>query len=157
MNRQTRFSAQKNVISLGKSLGRWGCRTQYSSPLCIYSFFQILFRHEKMNREGSHCKSDPNYSFSSCVKQSISNKLGCKLPWDQQSIGIVWHVLRIQNLWKNPSAIDNDKIFPGVRNCSKMEEFQKYETTYYNLMYKDQVWFHFTNHHHISWIRKNET
>ena len=114
-----------SASGLGKSLGRWGW-TQYSPPLCIYSFFQILFRHEKMNREGSHCKSDPNYSFSSCVKQSISNKLGCKLPWDQQSIGIVRVPLIVASWhpgWEEMENLrGNLRIFKEVwGNLSKFE------------------------------------
>ena len=31
------------------------------------------------------CNPDPSYKFSSCIKRSLSSRLGCRLPWDTAS------------------------------------------------------------------------
>ena len=31
------------------------------------------------------CVEEPGYSFTTCVKESLSKKTGCRLPWDNLS------------------------------------------------------------------------
>ena len=44
-------------------------------------------REEKMNRPEAPCTQDKNYYFNSCIKKSVSNIVGCKLPWDKTTRG----------------------------------------------------------------------
>ena len=38
-----------------------------------------VIHHIKMNRPGYQCEEDDNYSFSFCLKQSVTNTIGCRL------------------------------------------------------------------------------
>ena len=46
-----------------------------------------LIRRERLNRPESPCNPDIGYKFSQCIKQSVSDAIGCKLPWDEHSEG----------------------------------------------------------------------
>ena len=46
-------------------------------------FFSFtLTEHRKLDTQNNPCMEDPDYSFTSCVKESVSRKHGCRLPWD---------------------------------------------------------------------------
>ena len=62
---------------------------QFDEDASPYLQFLIIeaVRHEKISREGAGCNPALDYHFSSCVKQSISEEIGCKLPWDEQTTG----------------------------------------------------------------------
>ena len=42
-------------------------------------------KHRKLNLDRSACNEDPAYSFTTCVKETLSQKIGCRLPWDKKS------------------------------------------------------------------------
>ena len=46
-----------------------------------------LVRQERLNRAKNPCNPDVDYKFSACVKQSLSDIIGCKLPWDKHTQG----------------------------------------------------------------------
>ena len=52
-----------------------------------FGFFLELVRRERLNRAESPCNPNPGYKFNSCIKQSLSDSIGCKLPWDKLSKG----------------------------------------------------------------------
>ena len=58
-----------------------------SSPYLHLLILEAV-RHEKINREAARCNAAPDYDFSSCVKLNISQEIGCKLPWDNQTTGV---------------------------------------------------------------------
>ena len=44
-------------------------------------------RQERLNRVEQPCNPEPGYSFSSCIKSSVSTKVGCRQPWDTDTTG----------------------------------------------------------------------
>ena len=44
-----------------------------------------LTKHKKLNLERRPCEEDPAYSFTGCIKEKLSEKVGCRLPWDKWS------------------------------------------------------------------------
>ena len=50
-----------------------------------YSHDLTLTRHKRLNLEQRPCEKDPAYSFTVCVKEKLSARFGCRLPWDKWS------------------------------------------------------------------------
>ena len=48
-----------------------------------------LVRRERLNRAENPCNPDLGYKFSQCIKQSVSDTIGCKLPWDKHTEGFI--------------------------------------------------------------------
>ena len=44
-----------------------------------------LTKHKRLNLDRRPCEEDPSYSFTVCIKEKLSEKLGCRLPWDKWS------------------------------------------------------------------------
>ena len=44
-----------------------------------------LTRHKRLNLDRRPCEEDPSYNFTVCVKENLSEKVGCRLPWDKLS------------------------------------------------------------------------
>ena len=44
-----------------------------------------LTKQRKLNLDRSPCEEDPSYSFATCTKEKLSEKIGCRLPWDRWS------------------------------------------------------------------------
>ena len=53
------------------------------------SFTLELVRRERLNRAENPCNPDIGYKFSQCIKQSVSDTIGCKLPWDKHTEGFI--------------------------------------------------------------------
>ena len=46
-------------------------------------YYQItLTEMEEIDHPDDPCEVDPNYNYQACVKESVSKKVGCRLPWD---------------------------------------------------------------------------
>ena len=45
----------------------------------------ILVKHKKLNLEHRPCEESEDYSFTTCVKESIAESVGCRMPWDKLS------------------------------------------------------------------------
>ena len=44
-----------------------------------------MTQHIKINRPGFPCNESQDYQFRTCVKQSVSHKIGCRMEWDDDS------------------------------------------------------------------------
>ena len=44
-----------------------------------------LTKHKRLNLDRRPCEEDPFYSFTVCIKEKLSKKIGCRLPWDKWS------------------------------------------------------------------------
>ena len=44
-----------------------------------------LTKQKKLNLEKRPCEENPSYSFATCTKEKLSQKIGCRLPWDRWS------------------------------------------------------------------------
>ena len=54
--------------------GGWG-RSRTHGPVYIID----VTRHKNLNLQDSPCEENPEYDFTTCVKQSLSKKIGCRL------------------------------------------------------------------------------
>ena len=75
--------------------------------------------HEMMDKPEKRCESSESYSFTACIKNSISRKIGCRLEWDSWSsrdIPVCTTVEQLkrfenenENLWKlyQPTLVQN--------------------------------------------------
>ena len=45
----------------------------------------VLIEHEKLDLPSKPCNPLPSYSFTACLKKSLSLEIGCRLPWDRLS------------------------------------------------------------------------
>ena len=51
-------------------------------------YYSLALReHRQLNTPTNPCMEDPAYSFTTCVKESLSRDTGCRLPWDRLSDG----------------------------------------------------------------------
>ena len=66
-----------------------------------------LTKQKKLNLPRSPCNEDPVYSFTTCVKEQLSQRIGCRLPWDK---------------WSDQSR----------RTCESENEFKQFEKNYTN-------------------------
>ena len=53
------------------------------------AFTLELVRRERLNRPENPCNPDIGYKFSQCIKQRVSDAIGCKLPWDKHTEGVI--------------------------------------------------------------------
>ena len=67
-----------------------------------------LTKQKKLNLQRSPCNEDPVYSFTTCIKEQLSKRIGCRLPWDR---------------WSD----QNRKI------CESENEFKQFEQNYTSL------------------------
>ena len=44
-----------------------------------------MTKHKKLNLPDRPCEETATYSFTTCVKESLSQQVGCRLPWDKRS------------------------------------------------------------------------
>ena len=61
---------------------------EYGKQLDSHRYLYLrAVRQERLNRAEQPCNPDPGYSFSSCIKSSVSAKVGCRQPWDSHATG----------------------------------------------------------------------
>ena len=53
----------------------------------LHYFYLRAIRQEKIDRAEQRCDPDPMYRFTYCVKEKVSEVVGCKLPWDNYTSG----------------------------------------------------------------------
>ena len=63
-----------------------------------------LVKHKRLNLDRQPCEEEKNYRFLDCVKESFTQQVGCRLPWDKTS----------------------KQEYRDV--CTKREQFQQFET-----------------------------
>ena len=71
-----------------------------------------MIKHKRLNLEHQPCEEAEDYNFNICVKESLSEKVGCRLPWDRWS--------------RQDRAI-----------CTEREQFRQFEIGYLDLMLKE--------------------
>ena len=47
-----------------------------------------LTKQKKLNIDQSPCEEDPSYSFTTCTKEKLSQKIGCRLPWENPKMSL---------------------------------------------------------------------
>ena len=73
-----------NLNPSGPPNKRWKVNRKNSSNPGLYHRI-TLTKQKKLNLDRQPCEEDPSYSFSKCTKEKLSQKIGCRLPWDKWS------------------------------------------------------------------------
>ena len=73
-----------NRNPFGPPSKRWKVNRKRKPEPGVYHLI-TLTKHKKLNLDRSPCEEDPSYSFTTCIKEKLSQKIGCRLPWDQWS------------------------------------------------------------------------
>ena len=89
-----------------------------SDSRILYYHFQHIkaSKIKAMDREGSPCMADADYSFSKCLKKFVEKKIGCVVPWNTKD---------------------------GNMKCTKLEQITNYLEIYRHFLSKEQqrlVW-----------------
>jgi hypothetical protein len=50
----------------------------------IALYIEVIY-HVFLNKPENPCESSQSYSFTACIKNSLSHRIGCRLPWDKWS------------------------------------------------------------------------
>ena len=69
-------------------------------------------QHKKLNLDHKPCEDDPKYNFNSCIKETLSQKVGCRFPLDKQA-------------------------GQEMEMCSNASQYRQYNEIYQNLMTAD--------------------
>ena len=77
----------------------------------VYHDF-TLTKHKKLNLDRRPCVEDETYDFTVCIKEKLSETVGCRLPWDK---------------WSNQDRVA----------CEKDQDFRKIEQIYSSLVDED--------------------
>ena len=91
-----------------------------------------LTKHKKLNLEKRPCEEDPSYNFTVCIKENLSKKVGCRLPWDkwsQQDRSVCKEEKQFQqfeDIYKGLSQANGDKIVQ-VTGCKKPCQYKEYK------------------------------
>ena len=75
----------------------------------VYKYISVT-KHMKMNQKNNPCNEDPDYNFQLCVRNSLTSKVGCRLPWD---------------LWSSSE-------FPL---CSEIDQINKFQNLHHDLRF----------------------
>ena len=77
------------------------------NPRTSMNFLKAI-KHHKMNTKDNPCEEDKDYSFTLCVKESLTRKVGCRLEWSL--------------------VVDN-----SMPLCENLTQIMKFEYLYFNL------------------------
>ena len=91
-----------------------------------------LTKHKKLNLGRQPCEEDPRYSFAACAKEKLSEKLGCRLPWDRWSrqdrfiCTTEQEFEEIEQIYKRLYNAESDEIM-DVTGCLQPCTFKEYK------------------------------
>ena len=91
-----------------------------------------LTRHKKLNLERRPCEEDPTYNFTGCTKEKLSDKVGCRLPWDkwsQQDRAVCkkeQQFKQFEQIWRGLGNSNADEIVEKT-GCLKPCHYKEYK------------------------------
>ena len=72
-------------------------------PTAMNAMYNLnIVQHVKRNTEKNPCSAEPGYSFSTCLKAKVVEKVGCSLPWSNTNLA----------------------------NCSTLDQYSKFDRIY---------------------------
>ena len=80
--KQQHIFTQHIALSLPSKV--WGI---YGKTLNESGYYHdiTLTKHKRLNLDRRPCEEDPAYNFTVCIKEKLSSRVGCRLPWDKWS------------------------------------------------------------------------
>jgi len=76
-----------------------------------------IVEHKNLNLKKNPCMENPEYSFSSCLKDAVARRVGCRLPWSSTT-----------------DMLDGRK----VDNCSTLKEFRSHSSFNHKIFSSEQ-------------------
>ena len=77
-----------------------------------FYYKMTLTKHKKLSLDHKPCEDDPKYNFNSCIKETLSQKVGCRFPLDKRG-------------------------GQEMEMCSNASQYRQYDEIYQNLMTAD--------------------
>ena len=74
-----------------------------------------IIKHKLLKHETNTCDENPLYDFSACLRNAVNKAVGCNLPWQSNRPGVT-----------------------KMRNCTKLEEYNKNAALHDELAYLEQ-------------------
>jgi hypothetical protein len=81
--------------------------------LASYIVYLVPIYHHMMDKPTEKCESSESYSFTACIKESMSKRIGCRLEWDA---------------WSSKD----------ITKCSTVDQLLKFEKEYNRIVGMDQ-------------------
>ena len=72
-----------NENPFGPPSARWRVNTARQNDTLYHRI--TLTKQKKLNLEERPCEGDPSYSFATCAREKLSQRIGCRLPLDKWS------------------------------------------------------------------------
>ena len=112
-----------NQNPLGPPNKRWQVLPSGQNFDGLYHLITVT-KHKKLNLDRQPCEEDLTYSFVSCTKEKISQKIGCRLPldrWSQQDRKICEtenEIKQYEQMYREFYLLESDEIEEKV-GCRK--------------------------------------
>ena len=99
-----------------------------------YYYMITLTKHKRLNLDERPCEEDPSYNFNTCIKEKLSENVGCRLSWDrwsQQEREICTADQQIREhgkIYRELMEDDMEEIFE-ITGCKKPCSYKEYKFT----------------------------
>ena len=109
-----------------------------NSGLMLYYIKAII--HVNLKTKTNQCEESEEYSFKSCVKNSIGRKVGCRLPWDKWTdpwlpiCTLKEQLIKVDDEFQNAMYISKE-VFASITGCSFPCKYVEYQLVGQPLMF----------------------
>ena len=99
-----------------------------------YYYKVTVTKHKKLNLNHKPCEDDPKYNFNSCIKETLSQKVGCRFPLDKQGgqememCSTASQYRQYNEIYQNLMTADMQEIV-DITGCKKPCTYNEYKFT----------------------------
>ena len=108
-------------------------RIVVDSPTTAVAYITPVY-HVNLDKPGSPCQTFESYSFTACIKNSLSSKIGCRLTWDTWSsktiplCGTSEQLLQFEKMYEMIDTIEMKSIIK-ITGCLPPCSYTEYRLT----------------------------
>ena len=108
-----------------------------------------------MDKDNQHCNSAQSYSFTKCIRESVSSAVGCRMPWDpwsqQKNCTTVQQMLELNIMYDDLDITSKFQTLVEETQCLTPCTFTQYELSgqpvKYRMNYNTRFTFKFSSFH----------
>ena len=86
-----------------------------------------------MDKDKQRCNSEPGYSFTKCIRESVSTPVGCKMPWDpwsqRKNCTSAQQLLKLNKLYAELELSSEFRTLADKTQCLTPCRFTQYEVS----------------------------
>ena len=122
-----------NFNPLGLPTRFWLVKAESGNGSGFY-YKMTLTKHKKLNLDHKPCDDDPKYNFNSCIKETLSQKVGCRFPLDKQAgqemeiCSTASKYRQYNEIYQNLMTADMQEIV-DITGCKKPCTYNEYKFT----------------------------